>query len=193
MFQLLPQDADSEIIEGILTGGRTRQRCEDVLYTKYLYLVKEGVRKHQLEEDESASAYSDTILNVIDNVLNYKFEGRASLKTYIYQIFSNQCVSLIRKKTTNKASSSYDTVLLSDLMPVMSDNTKSIIQQIIQQEEEDDLLKRLEAIGEKCKSLLLLWANGSSDKEIFTQLAYSSADVVKVSRMRCLEKLRKNN
>ncbi len=191
MFQLLSNDADSEIIEGILKGGRERQKFENILYKKYMYFIKEGVRKNQIEEHESASVYSDTILNVIDNIVNRKFEGRASLKTYIYQIFSNQCVSLIRKKTTNKAASTYDTVLLSELMYPMSDYTQNIIQKIIEREEEQALMQKLNTVGEKCKELLLLWANGYSDKEIVDKLAYSSIDVVKVTRMRCIEKLRK--
>ncbi|RYU93416.1 RNA polymerase sigma factor [Emticicia agri] len=191
MFQFLHNDADSEIIEGILKGGRERQKCENILYEKYLYFIKEGVRKHQIEEHESASVYSDTILSVIDHILGRRFEGRASLKTYIYQIFSNQCVSLIRKKATNRAAPTFDTVLLSEIMYLMGDDTQSIIQQIIEQEEETTLLQRLDAVGKKCKELLLLWANGYSDKEILDMLTYSSVDVVKVSRMRCIDKLRK--
>ena len=135
MFQLLPNDTDSDIIEGILKGGRERQKYENMLYEKYFYFINEGLRKHQIEEHESASVYSDTILAVIEHIINRRFEGRASLKTYIFQIFSNQCVSLIRKKTTNRAASTYDTVLLSDIMHAMSDNTQSIIQKIIEQEE----------------------------------------------------------
>lgn len=191
MFQLLPNDTDADIIEGILKGGRERQKYENKLYEKYLYFINDGVRKHQIEEHESASVYSDTVLIMIDHIINHRFERRASLKTYIYQIFSNQCVSLIRKKATNRAAPSYDTVLLSDIMQMMSDSTQSIIQKIIEQEEETSLLNRLNKIGEKCKELLLLWANGHADKEILEMLAYSSADVVKVSRMRCIDKLRK--
>jgi len=191
MFQLLPNDTDSDIIEGILKGGRERQKYENKLYEKYLYFIKDGVRKHQIEEHESASVYSDTILTAIDHIISHRFEARASLKTYLFQIFSNQCVSLIRKKATNRAAPTYDTVLLSDLMNMMTDNTQSIIQRLIEQEEESSLLQRLNKIGEKCKELLLLWANGHADKEILEMLAYSSVDVVKVSRMRCIDKLRK--
>ncbi|WP_337044968.1 RNA polymerase sigma factor [Emticicia sp. 17c] len=182
---------DSNIIEGILQGGRERQKHENKLYEKYSYLINEGVRKHNLEEDEAASVYSDAVLTVIDHIVQQRFEGRSSLKTYIYQIFSNQCVNFFRKKTTNKASPTYDTVLLSEIMFMMSDNTQNIIQQIIEEEEEDKLLQRLESVGEKCKESLLLWANGFSDKEIMARLSYNSVDVVKVSRMRCIDKLRK--
>ncbi|HEY1056572.1 MAG TPA: sigma-70 family RNA polymerase sigma factor, partial [Emticicia sp.] len=178
-------------IEGILKGGRERRKYENKLYEKYQYFIDEGIKKHLIEEHESASVYSDTVLTVIEHIVNHRFEARSALKTYIFQIFSNQCVSLIRKKATNKAAPSYDTVLLSEIMTVMSDSTQSIIQQIIEQEEETRLLQRLDKIGDKCKELLLLWADGHSDKEILEMLPYNSVDVVKVSRMRCIDKLRK--
>ena len=54
--------------------------------------------------------YHDTVIAIINNIASGKFEGRSSLKTYIYQIFSNKCVDLLRKKTTNKAK-------LADTMP----------------------------------------------------------------------------
>lgn len=191
MLNNLLRTADSLIIKGILVGGREKQKHENKLYEKYLYFIREGTKKYQLEEDESASVYSDTILTVIEHITKNRFEGRAELKTYLFQIFSNQCVSFIRKKTTNKASSTYDTVLLSEVMYPMTDNTQNIIQKIIEREEENTLLQRLNAIGEKCKELLLLWADGFSDKEILLKkLTYSSVDVVKVSRMRCINKLR---
>src|SRR6218665_1051475 len=177
---MFPIDTDSAIIESILNGGIEGQKYENNLYEKYLYLIQDGVRKHQIEQHESASVYSDTVLATIDHIVNHRFERRSSLKTYIFQIFSNQCVSLIRKKATNRAAPSYDTVLLSEIMNMMNDSTQTVIQQIIEKEEETRLLERLDKVGEKCKELLLLWANGYSDKEIQEILAYGSADVVKV-------------
>ena len=77
MFQLLPNDADSDIIEGILKGGRERKKYENTLYEKYYYFINEGVRNHQIEDHESASAYSDTILIIIEHILNHRFVGRS--------------------------------------------------------------------------------------------------------------------
>lgn len=190
MLHKLFQLSDNNIIDGILKGGNQRRINENKLYEKYYYFIKEGVKRYHLDEDESASVYSDTILAVIDSINQGSFEKRSELKTYFFQIFSNKCVSYIRKKTTKKASSSYDTVELSEVLYPLSDESKSVIQKIIEEEEENILLNKLRSIGEKCKELLTLWAEGLTDKEIFTRLAYQSSDVVKVSRMRCLTKLR---
>jgi RNA polymerase sigma-70 factor (ECF subfamily) len=45
-------------------------------------------------------------------------------------------------------------------------------------------------MGENCRQLLGLWSESYSDKEIASIMEYKTADVVKTSRLRCLEKLR---
>ena len=52
------------------------------------------------------------------------------------------------------------------------------------------LRKKLNEIGENCQRFLQFWAEGYYDKEIAPLLEYKSSDVVKTSRLRCLEKLR---
>jgi RNA polymerase sigma-70 factor (ECF subfamily) len=56
----------------------------------------------------------------------------------------------------------------------------------------DLLHDKLNEIGENCRKLLLSWADGYPDKEIAALLEYKTADVVKTSRLRCLEKLRQS-
>jgi hypothetical protein len=53
-----------------------------------------------------------------------------------------------------------------------------------------DLLPTTKEIGENCKQMLSQWADGCSDREIAESMGYKTADVVKTSRLRCLEKLR---
>jgi RNA polymerase sigma-70 factor (ECF subfamily) len=72
----------------------------------------------------------------------------------------------------------------------LSDAAKTIIQQLMERSDIDLLKKKLNELGIKCRELLLLSADGYSDKELSAQLEYKSADVVKTSRLRCLEKLR---
>jgi RNA polymerase sigma factor (sigma-70 family) len=180
---------DTEIITGICGGIQEKRKAENLLFEKYHYLVKDGLRKHKLSEDECVSIYSDTIMAIIENILKNKFEGRAELKTYIYQIFSNKCVDQIRKNTTNKAAVNHtvDIENLSFQLPVES---KSIIQKLMAQSDIDKLYHQLATVGEKCKQMILLWGEGYSDNEIALQLAYQSAAVAKTSRIRCLDKLK---
>jgi RNA polymerase sigma-70 factor (ECF subfamily) len=147
------------------------------------------MRKSQLTNEEAFDAYSDTILAAIENISTGAFEGRSSLKTYLYQIFQRKCVDLFRKRTTNK-SKVHQTIGLSEQLASLSDSACSVIQQLIEKTEWSHLRQKLEELGERCRQLLLSNAEGDSDRQIAQTLGYKTADVVKTSRLRCLEKLR---
>lgn len=181
--------SDTDLIDGILAGDPDRRLCENQLYDRYAYFVREGTRKHRLSEDDCASAYSDTILSVIDHVQTGRFEGRSNLKTYLYQIFTNKCVDFIRKKTTNR-SSVHDALSLDDALLQLPDSARSVVQQLITAGDMERLYAQLKTLGEKCRSMILAWGEGYSDEEIARQLGYNTAAVAKTSRLRCLERLR---
>jgi RNA polymerase sigma-70 factor (ECF subfamily) len=148
-----------------------------------------GMKKYKLSDDECSSAYSDAIISVIESIVSARFEGRSSLKTYIYQIFMNKCVDVIRKKTTNK-STVFDTKEIDDYMYALPDKARNVVQQLVEKSNREILAQKIDTLGEKCKRLLLLFEDGFSDKEIAAEMQYNSVDVVKTTRLRCLEKLR---
>lgn len=180
---------DVDIIAGLQAGGASRARFENRLYKKYLYFIREGTRKHQLAEDDCVSAYDDTILAGIDHISNGRFMGQSKLETYLYQIFTNKCVDLIRKKTTNREQV-HNAISIDDTLLQLPDPARTIVQQLITQCDTEQLHHHLRAIGDKCRQMLLAWGEGYTDEEIAHQLHYNTASVAKTSRLRCLEKLR---
>ena len=181
---------DQEIIEQLRQSGIDKRRSEEQLFNRFSYFVREGMTKHALSEDESFNAYSDTILAALENIKNTHFEARASLKTYLYQIFHNKCVDLLRKRTTNKNSvHRYESI--SDRLMLLSDSARSVVQKLIDKADWNLLMEKLKELEEKCRQLLMFWGENYSDKEIASLLNYKTADVVKTSRLRCLERLRK--
>ena len=180
---------DQEIIHNLRQQGTGRRRGEEQLFNIYSYFIKEGMRKYSMTEDEAFDAYSDAVLSAIEKISIGSFEGRSSMKTYIYQLFHNKCVDLLRKKTTHK-SSVHQTVSITDMLFHISDAAKSVVQKLIDKNDWDRLKQKLDELGDTCRELLLLSAEGSSDREIAASLGYKTADVVKTSRLRCLQKLR---
>ena len=89
---------DVQLIAGLQSVGFERKKAEDNLYLTYNYFINEGCKKYRLTEDDSFSAYSDAVFSVITAITGNRFEGRSSIKTYLFQIFSNKCVDLVRKK-----------------------------------------------------------------------------------------------
>jgi RNA polymerase sigma factor (sigma-70 family) len=185
----LHDDAGRHIIGHLQEGGINRRKAEEEFFGAYSYFIKEGMHKYSLSEDDAFNAYSDSVLAAIEKIINRSFEGRSSLKTYLFQIFQHKCVDLLRKKTTHK-NSVHHTLSISNMLYELSDNAKLVIQQMIEQADSDLLNQKLKETGESCLKLLQLWADGYPDKEIAAMLEYKNADVVKTSRLRCLEKLR---
>ena len=56
----------------------------------------------------------------------------------------------------------------------------------------DVLRTRLNELGDNCRKMLALFADGYTDKEIAVAMDYKTAEVVKTSRLRCLERLRQS-
>ena len=180
---------DQEIADGLAAGNKQRLPFERELYTKYQYFINEGSRNYHLSFDDSFSAYSDAVLSVIHNVVNQNFGNRSSLKTYLYKVFCIKCVDLVRKRTTNKEKVNVSYTEL-ELLGQLPDASKIVIERLIESQKINLLKQHIETIGEKCKQILLLFQDGYSDKEIAAELAYSNASVAKVTRLRCLEKIR---
>jgi RNA polymerase sigma factor (sigma-70 family) len=180
---------DQELIDGIRTGGQQQRYFENYLYDQYIYLIRDAVRKHQLDDEEASIVYSDTILTSIENIATGRFEARSTIKTYIHQIFLNKCVDVIRKKTT-KHSLDYQRVSLQDLLTPIPDNKRSILIDIIKQQDYSQLNGFIKLLGERCQEILKKWSEGFTDEEISKEYKYTSAGVAQTTRLRCLEKLR---
>jgi len=183
------KEADRQIIKLLQQNGLDKRRGEENLFTRYAYFIREGINKHGLPEEDSFNAYSDSVLAAIERITNGTFQGRSSLKTYLYQIFHNKCVDLLRRNTTNKSRMNR-TESISEKLSQLSDKARSAVQLLIDKADWNLLKERLSRLSEDCRKMLLLWSNSYSDKEIAAEMEYKTPDVVKTSRLRCLERLR---
>ncbi|MGZ3923618.1 MAG: RNA polymerase sigma factor [Flavisolibacter sp.] len=189
LFKTNSSSEEREIIDSISSNGINRKKGEERLFNRYTYLIQEGIYKYSLSHEEAFDVYSDTIISAIDNIANNKFQEQSSLKTWVYGIYHHKYVDLVRKKTTNK-SSVYRVSDIPDALLQVSDEAKTILQQLISKTDHEVLRQKLLQIGLACKELLLYWADGYPDKEITQFMNYKTADVVKTTRLRCLEKLK---
>src|ERR1700761_9243862 len=124
----LPDDID--IIDNLRQNSSTRRKAEEHLFNRFAYFIREGARKYSLTEEDAFDVYSDTILSAIEKITTGLFEGRSSLKTYLFRIFHNKCVDRIRQLTTNK-NKVHRTAASPDLLSHLSDSAKSVIQLLV--------------------------------------------------------------
>lgn len=181
---------EGQLIAELQEGGTARTRAERDIYGRYTYLIRLGERQYRLDPELSASVYSDTIISLINNIVSRRFQSRSSLKSYVHQIFMNKCVDEVRKRTTKKSAVNQYTREIDDLVNVLPDAARNAVQKMIDESDQKFLYGLVNELGEKCRQLLLLFEDGYEDKEIAARMNYNSTDVVKTSRLRCMEKLR---
>ena len=171
-----PSINDEDLVSNLQQNSSLKRKAAEEIFNRHAWFIKDGINKYSLSEDEAFDAYSDTILQAIDNITKGLFEKRAALKTYLYRIFCNKCVDLIRKKTTNKGSI-HQTLPVSDMLSMISDSAKTIIQQLIQKTDVEILKSKMNEIGENCKQLLAMFADDFTDREIAEIMKYKTASV----------------
>jgi len=183
------ENLEQKIFEGLTQNGPEKRKIEELLFTSYSYFINQGIKKYQLSEEEIFDAYTETILLAITRIENHTFQVGTSLETWLYQIFHNKCIDQLRKKTTNKYSI-HHTSSINKALFQLSDNNKSFEQALVEKSEWDLLKQKINEMDGPCGQLLLLFAEGHSDKDISELMSFKNADVVKTSRLRCMQKLR---
>ena len=176
---------DEKIVAGLQEGGGKRVLYEKQLYHRFVYFIDNAVRKHKITREDAGTAYHETIMAVISKVVDHQFEGRSSLETFASKIFYFKCVDIIRKTPTNIIDQPPE-----DLITILPGDIKSVIDSLMSKYNQRLIRQGLEDVGEKCKQMLLHYEDGYTDKEIAEMMGFNSGDVAKVSRLRCLQKLK---
>jgi RNA polymerase sigma-70 factor (ECF subfamily) len=187
MYQL--SSSEQELINNLQAGPVERNKAENQLFNQYAYFIREGIKKYHLTEEESFDAYSDTILQAIELIIGQTFRGDASLDTYLHKIFYNKCVDNHRKKTSKKRTV-HQTADLTDWIYRLPDQAQPVIESLMLKYDQAVLKQKLNQLGDTCRKLLLLWIEGYSAQEMQAALGFKSTDVVKTSRLRCMDKLK---
>jgi RNA polymerase sigma factor (sigma-70 family) len=193
----MPNAEEIIIIEGLKAGGMTRRRFENALWQKFIGFINWAGSKYQLSKDDLRHAYDDTICSVIMNIASGKYEmdSNALLKTYAEAIFHHKCIDRLDRSKGSKEQNQVKKNLkkpesfsktLTDMLPNPVKNTIDIL---IEKEDRLKMQRCLEKLGETCREILKLFGGNYKDKEIAVMLNYSSSEVVKQTRYRCMEKL----
>lgn len=161
----------------------------ETLFKAFLYFMKEAGKMYRLREDEIFDAYSDAVLQVVDNIKHRQVENRTSVKGQLHDVFHGLCVNRLRKKSKNEPVS-YSSEL-TDSLKGIADSAKSTIDALMDNHRVAVLKNKIEQLSAGNRQLLTLFAEGYTDEEIASIMGYKSTDVVKTTRLRCLDKLKR--
>jgi RNA polymerase sigma-70 factor (ECF subfamily) len=172
---------DNEIIQKIIQGGSHMEKCLENFYKENIRFINVMEKKYGLSREAAIDAYSDAIIDFKEQVRNRQFQQKSKCSTYLYSIFNNKCIDILRKKTTH--------TIMSDLPENMKDQSPDIVQMLTLTVEKKYLDNLMTMLGSRCREILMDWNDGYSMEEIAERNALLNANVARSKRYTCLQQL----
>ncbi|PVW16276.1 RNA polymerase sigma factor [Marixanthomonas spongiae] len=154
----------------------------DHIYLTYKEEFLLYARRFALSPDDIADIYQETIITLYENVQNKKLVRlTSSLKTYLFAIGKFKAYKQLNH--TKKIYHDGNAIHISEEMKVFETD--------IEQQQQAVLRTSWRKLGKKCQHVLTLYYyRGMTLDEITKALAYSSKDVLKSQKSRCLKQLK---
>ena len=105
------------------------------------------------DQDEVADLFQEVLINLWNSLPS--FEGRSDVRSWIYRVSLNVCISLDRKKRRRKT-----VPLTMDVNPYEETETSQNSRQM------DMLRRRIARLGQFDRAIILLWLENMSYEEI---------------------------
>ena len=168
---------------------KTQEKIITETYNKYRKVfISYAERSHSLSKEDAEDIYQDTMIAFHQNVINGKIDHlHAPLQSYVFSIGINKICDHFRKKGKHIEISGFSDSLSSDEEMYL----------YLYETEEDAVNKRnmvvyntVSQMENPCKELLTLayWSKKNM-KDIAEQMNYSSPDVAKSQKSRCMRKI----
>jgi len=150
--------------------------------------IRWGQENHQTGAQDLADIFQQAVIITVLNIESGRLVHLVgTLCTYLFGIGKKLIQAFIRKQKRTFMPGDEN-------LPPPNESGPSTETQIIEQQENDSLWAEVDALGEPCRSILILtYKEGMNSQEIADVLGYASADVIRQLRKRCIDKLRKPN
>lgn len=182
MEQRYPTLSDAEVM-ALLTNSKTTTEGIRYLYKAYADYLNVFVINHNGTKEDAQDIFQEVIVAFINMVKQQTFRGESSIKTFLFALNRNIWFNELKRRGRAEQREKN----FSSLTPV---NEEAINRTLENREAHQQLLKVMEALGESCKKILVLYYyEDYSMKDLLTELDYENEQVVRNKKYKCLKKL----
>lgn len=173
---------DQELLEQIRSKTNPNQAINQ-LYEQHYGVLENHILRNSGNQDDAADLIQEVMLVFVKLVTQGKFRGEASIKSFLYSICKNLWISELRKRKSMSARNErYE--MEKDEMDL------DISEEISRNENLRFVMDLFEKLGEKCKQVLtLFYFEELPMKEICEKLEFSSEQVLRNKKYKCLQSL----
>lgn len=167
------------LVKQIQSGSH--KAIEDI-YIRYKTEFLVYAARFAISDEDALDIYQDSVIVLYENILSGKLVSfSSSIKTYLFAIG--------KYKIYNKSKSKIATESFSDFQFILEEESEGELP--VQEENIKKLLSIYKELGSKCKEVLkLFYYENKTIEDIKNQLGYTSKDVVKSQKSRCLKQLK---
>ena len=175
---------DGDYVAALRSGGSRREHATDCLYRAYRDNVVSRLQRYvgylSGQHDEMRDLVQDAFIIMID-----KISGSGYNDGSLIHFWLGIAKGLLRNKM--KRDTRMD--LVDDSLKFDGVGVDSPESELIIKERNQMLDVLLDQLGQRCKTVLLLWANGYSMREITEKMDFSSETMARKTKFKCKEKL----
>lgn len=170
---------ESTIIAQIQSGD---QKAIERIYTQYKSEFLVYASRFSVSEEDATDIYQDCVIVLYENIVSGKLTSfTSSIKTYLFAIGKYKMYNGIKGKIITEDVSEYEFLLKDDADEDL----------ILQEENIRKMQVAYRQLGSKCREVLkLFYYESQSIENIKDRLNYTSKDVVKSQKSRCIKQIR---
>lgn len=173
---------DQEILEKIQSKKDPNQAISQ-LYSQHYGMLEHYILQNSGSVDDAADQIQEVMLVFVKLVKTEKYRGEASIKSFLYSICKNLWITELRKRKS--------TSIRNEKFEGEKDQLDlDISNQISRNENLKFVMDLFEKLGEKCRQILtLFYFEELAMKEISEKLQFSSEQVLRNKKYKCLQNL----
>ena len=175
--------SDTELIQMILSGNASRNKALETIYRENREKVFAYIVSNSGTQDQAKDILQESVIALYENVRDGRFKGESAIGTYLYSIARFKWLNEIKKMSTRTSHHME--------MRSKEDFDPGPLATLLDAERQGEIHEILASLGERCKELLIqsIYHNASM-KEIAAEGGYSSEQIVRNTKYKCLKKLK---
>ncbi len=175
---------DEEYVIALRSGGRNRDRATDCLYRRDRRQVVIGLQRfvgyNSGQHDEVKDLAQDAFIVMVEKICDGGYNDGSLLHFWI---------GIAKGYLRNKVKRDARMNLVDDPLQFDGMDIESPESLMISLQQREILDRMLDAIGERCKRVLMMWARDYSMREITSELDFSSEAMARKTKFKCKHKL----
>ena len=170
---------ESRLIEQIQSGD---QKALVKIYAEYKIEFLAYSSRFSISDEDAVDIYQDSMIVLYENILSGKLSSlTSSVKTYLFAIGKYKIYNTLKVKVTPVDFEDYEFLIAED------DNEEFLLRE----KNIEQLQKAYHQLGKTCKEVIkLFYYENLTIEEIKDRLAYTSKDVVKTQKSRCIKQIK---